>query len=354
MDPDVGWYFRTYLDAGEYGVGKLTAPLVPNVDCPSNAVFFNAIFADDWGTPYTQQRAACLFERYSGDIAWRHYEAETRQTEVRKRTELVLRSVSTVGNYDYIFDWVFRQDGTIRVLVGATGMEQVKAVRSKTVTDDVDGHDTAYGRMVAEHTVAPNHDHFFCFRLDLDVDGRNNSFLAGRLKTERLGGENPRKSIWVMDSVIATHESAAKRRISLEKPVLWRVINPGVHGPVGYPVSYQLKPGANAVSLLSQDDPVQQRAGFTNYHLWVTPYHPLEQYAAGTYPNQSKGGDGLPAWTSADRPINNTDVVLWYTVGFHHVVRAEDWPVLPTSWHEFQLRPFDFFTRNPAIDIPEN
>ena len=206
--------------------------------------------------------------------------------------------------------------------------------------------------MIAEHTVAPNHDHFFCFRLDLDVDGPHNSFLSGRLKTERLNGNSPRKSIWVMDSELATHEGEARLRISLEKPALWRVINPNVNGPIGYPVSYQLKPGANAVSLLSPDDFVQQRAGFTNYHLWVTPYNPQERFAAGTYPNQSKGGAGLPAWTSADRQIGNTDIVLWYTVGFHHVVRTEDWPVLSTSWHDFELRPFDFFARNPAIDIP--
>ncbi len=117
-------------------------------------------------------------------------------------------------------------------------------------------------------------------------------------------------------------------------------------------MSYELKPGSNAISLLSSDDFPQQRAGFTDHHIWVTPYDPQERYAAGTYPNQSKGGDGLPTWTSADRPIENTDLVLWYTLGFHHAPRAEDWPVTPTIWNEFQLRPFDFFDRNPALDLP--
>ncbi|MCZ6672064.1 MAG: primary-amine oxidase [Verrucomicrobia bacterium] len=353
MDPDVGWYFKTYMDAGEYGVGKLAAQLEPGLDCPPNTVFFDAIFADDWGDPYTQERAACLFERYTGDIAWRHYEAVNGQSEVRRSTELVLRSISAIGNYDYIFDWVFRQDGTIKVAIGATGVEQVKAVNSRMIADDKDGHDIAFGHMVAEHTVAVNHDHFFCFRLDLDVDGQQNSFLNERLKTKRLGNESPRKSVWVVDSRTAATEEAAKLRISLEKPALWRVINPNVLGPLGYPVSYQLKPKANAVSLLSPDDFPQQRAGFTDFHLWVTPYNPQERYVAGTYPNQSKGGDGLPHWTSANRPIVNTDIVLWYTLGFHHVVRAEDWPVLPTTWNEFELRPFDFFELNPALDLPK-
>ncbi len=353
MDPDVGWYFRAYMDAGEYGVGKLAAPLEPQVDCPENAVLFDAVFADDWGDAYVQERAACLFEQYTGDIAWRHYESVTRRNEARKRTDLILRFITAVGNYDYIFDWVFQQDGTIKVRLGASGVAQVKAVKSRTIAEDKDGRDTAYGRMVAEHTVAVNHDHFFCFRIDLDIDGQPNSLLSERLKTKWLGDPSPRKSVWVVDSHTVARERAAMLRIDLDNPALWRVINPNVIGPLGYPVSYQLKPGTNAVSLLSADDFPQLRAGFTDYHLWVTPYHPQERYAAGTYANQSQGGDGLPKWTSANRPIQNTDLVLWYTIGFHHVVRAEDWPVLPTSWHEFELRPFDFFQRNPAVDIPK-
>ena len=353
MDPDVGWYFKTYMDAGEYGVGRLAARLAPGADCPDTAVFFDTAFADDWGNPYFQERAACLFERYNGDMAWRHYEAVNGRLETRRRIDLVLRLISTVGNYDYVFDWVFRQDGTITVAVGATGVEQVKAVRGRTVADDRGGRDTAYGRMVAEHTVAVNHDHFFSFRLDLDVDGRQNSFVDERLKTEVVDAPNPRASLWIVDARTAATEQAARRRVSIKQPALWRVINPDVIGPLGYPVSYQLRPKANAVPLLSPDDFPQQRAGFTNFHLWVTPYSPRERYAAGMYPNQSKGGDGLPEWTSADRAIRDTDIVLWYTLGFHHVVRAEDWPVLPTMWSEFELRPFDFFQRNPALDLPK-
>ncbi|MBK5096706.1 MAG: hypothetical protein JJE01_02900, partial [Gemmatimonadetes bacterium] len=43
----------------------------------------------------------------------------------------------------------------------------------------------------------------------------------------------------------------------------------------------------------------------------------------------------------------------WHTIGMHHVVRAEDWPVMPVLWHWFELRPFDFFDQNPAMDLPE-
>jgi primary-amine oxidase len=95
-----------------------------------------------------------------------------------------------------------------------------------------------------------------------------------------------------------------------------------------------------------------QRGGFTTKHLWVTPYSPRERYAAGDYPNQHAGGAGLPAYTAANRPITNTDVVVWYTFGAHHVVRPEDWPVMPITTIGFSLKPAGFFDRNPALDVP--
>ena len=196
MDPDVGWFFRTYLDAGEYGVGRLSVALQLGLDCPSNARFFDATFAQDTGEPYTQPNAACIFERYAGDIAWRHYEAVTGEDEVRPRTDLVVRNIAVIGNYDYIFDWVFRQDGTIEVDIGATGVPQVKAVGGSDAADD--DLDSAYGHLVAERTVAINHDHFFSFRMDLDVDGpvnrlrpRSAETAASRVRRwqeERVGG----------------------------------------------------------------------------------------------------------------------------------------------------------------------
>ncbi len=353
MDPDIGWYFRTYMDAGEFLVGALAVSLEPGLDCPGNAVYFNAPIADELGNPVTKERAACLFERYAGNAAWRHWDFLSGETEVRRKRDLVLRMVAAIGNYDYTFDWTFQQDGAIQVAVGLSGMEQVKAVASRAANDENGNVDMAYGRFVAEHTVAVNHDHFFNFRLDLDVDGTSNSFLREDLKTVAVAEESPRKSVWVIDRHVAKRENQAKLRINLEKPALWRVINPDVLGPVGYPRSYEIKPDANAVSLLLPDDFPQRRAGFIDHHLWVTPYQAEERYAAGPYPAQSKGGDGLPAWTSSDRTIERTDIVVWYTLGFHHVVRAEDWPVLPTSWKSFELRPFDFFDRNPALDLPQ-
>ena len=86
-------------------------------------------------------------------------------------------------------------------------------------------------------------------------------------------------------------------------------------------------------------------------HLWVTPYHPEERYPAGDYPNQHKGGAGLPTWTQTNRSVDNTPIVVWYNVGVHHAPRIEDWPVMPTAYAGFMLRPNGFFEHSPALDV---
>lgn len=352
MDPSEGWYHTTYLDAGEFGDSEgLLKPMERDVDCPRNAVYFDALLTDDKGIPRARPRSACLFEREAGEIAWRHYDGPEAVVS-RTRRDLVLRSVASLGNYDYVFDWVFQQDGTLRVSVGATGIVAVKAATARTAADTPGGRGDPYGHYVAAHTVAVNHDHFFSYRLDLDVDGGPNSFLMDALVPRRLPEGSLRKSLWVVEPRMARTESDAMLDASGHSPQLLRVINDGARGALGYPTSYEVRPGHNAAALLAADDYPQRRAGFTNHMIWVTPQRDDERYAAGDYPTQSQGGDGLPRWTSANRSIENRDIVVWYTIGFHHPVRAEDWPVMPVASHEFELRPFDFFQRNPALDLP--
>jgi primary-amine oxidase len=350
MDPAEDWYHRTFFDGGElgHGLGLPRRELESRTDCPDNSAWFDMNMATERGLPERRPHVACLFERTGGEVAWRHREGDL--VESRPRRDLVLRWIATLGNYDYVFDWIFQTDGSILGVAGATGIAEVKAVKSRSAAQDAEGKDGAYGRFVAENIVAPNHDHFFSYRLDLDVDGPSNSLVIDRLREKRLPEEHPRKSLWVVESRTARVEHEAQ--LDRHEPALWRFVNTSAKGPMGYPTSYQIKPGHSDDSMLAKDDWPQRRAGFTEHALWVTPYRGEELDAAGDYPTQSRGGDGLPAWTAANRPIENTDVVAWYTFGMHHVVRAEDWPVMPTVWHEFEIRPFDFFERNPELDLP--
>lgn len=346
MDPGEPWNYQGYYDLGTYPsvFGGIASTLEPGVECPSNGVYFSSVVLGDRGRPRERVRTACLFERSAGDVAWRHGRDGGAVIETRPKRDLVLRMYMTAGNYDYLFDWVFQQDGLLRVSVGATGMDQVKGISGK-------GDDEQYGRLIAPNLVGVNHSHFFSFRLDLDVDGTGNSLVVDRLRTERLPESNPRRSLWKVESVTARTEGEAQRHSTMTEPEIWRFINPAVKGAYGQPAGYQVE-GHGAMTLLSPDDYMQRRAGFTNHTLWVTPYRPDELFAAGDYPTVSTAGDGLPQWTAANRPVADTDLVAWLTMGFHHVPRPEDWPVMPVAWHSFEIRPVGFFNRNPAIDLP--
>jgi primary-amine oxidase len=356
MDPAFDWYRRNFLDAGEFSAGGLLKPLVRGMDCPDGATYLDGLVADDEGRPKAVPNVMCLFEREAGDMSWRHFSEEP---ESRRKRDLVVRSAAVLGNYDYVFDWSFQQDGTIRVAVGSTGIAEVKstalaradAPRSTNGGSVADTADT-YGRFVDQNLIAVNHDHYFNFRLDVDVDGPTNTFVADRLVTKTLPAENPRRSVWVREPTTPRTESEAMLHVDMQRPAFWRVLSATRRNHVGYPTSYQLMPGMAINTLLTPDDYPRRRAGFIDHQLWVTPYRAEERYAAGDYPTLSTPGQGLPTWTKANRPLEQSDVVLWYTTGMHHVVRAEDWPVMPVLWHSFELRPFDFFDRNPALDLP--
>jgi primary-amine oxidase len=354
MDPALNWANRVFIDAGEfYATGHVLKPLQQEIDCPSNAIYFDGLASEEHGFPVIQSHLACLFESYSGEPAWRHFEEH--QLSGSGARVLVLRTAAVIGNYDYVLDWRFERDGNLRVAVGATGIIETKPVKAKNASED-SGHGMAgapdeFGHFVAENTIGVNHDHFFCYRLDVDVDGVNNSFMSMRLVKRQLN--NPmRKSIWAAESAVAKTEKDAMMDIHLEHPAMWHFINPTVKGPLGYPTGYELMPGSTAISLLDPDDGPQKVGAFSTHQLWVTPYKLEERYAAGVYPIESKGDDGLSTWTKANRSIENTDIVAWYTLGFHHVPRAEDWPVMPVMWHDFVLRPFDFFPQSPVITLP--
>jgi primary-amine oxidase len=357
MDPATGWATRVFIDAGEFFPGGVLTTLRQGLDCPPNASYFDAVFSDDHGFPTVHSREACLFELATGQPTWRHFEKE--EVWGRPNTILVLRTAMVIGNYDYMIDWRFEPNGAIRGAVGATGIIEAKHVKEKTAAavsgaarDGMGGDQ--YGHFVKENIVGVNHDHFFSFRLDLDIDGPNNTFMADHLVRRELKGNPARKTIWAMEPFFARTEKDAMMDIHLDRPTMWRIVNPNAKGPLGYPTGYEIMPGVTAASLLDPDDGPQKVGAFSGHQLWVTPYKPDELYASGVFPTASKGNDGLAVWTKANRPIENADIVAWYTMGFHHVPRAEDWPVMPVMWHDFLIRPYDFFPANPALDLPKS
>jgi len=354
QDPDANWFYRTYMDEGEFGFGLLSSPLKLGLDVPETAVLLDALVSaalPDPSVPVVPlplPQVVGIFERLTGTPAWRHFElfaGPTPAYEGRADVELVVRTIAQLGNYDYLVDWIFNQSGAIRTEVALTGIDAPKTVRSTTLASPTAAQDTRFGALVGPNLVAPNHSHFFNFRLDLDIDGRNNTFMLGKLKTKE-GVPGPRKSVWVVD----------EKRIERERDgvldadeSLWKVINPNRTNARGYNTGYQLESHSHAEPLMKKAD--FARAGFIEHALWVTRYDPDQRFAAGDTPNQNPGQPGLPAYVQDDQGLVNADLVLWITIGHHHVTATEDFPVLSLEPLSFRLKPVNFFDRNPALDL---
>lgn len=420
-DPASNWSFRNAFDEGEYGLGRLTGSLEVGTDAPRHARLFDAVFADDHGAPMTVPRAVALYER-DGGLLWKHFEYFSNSNDARRARELVLFSIVTVGNYDYGFNWIFRQDGTLELQAVLTGIMLPKGVQAITAdathgaptagnggsadasgaggatagatatgtpgasvtassspasasaragagagttaagvgtgtaaaADDHAEREGHFWHLVAPNVAAVHHQHFFNFRLDLDVDGPANAVREINTRALPPGPDNPSLNAFVMEETALRTEADAQRDLNLASARRWLVVNPSSRNTLGQPTAYLLAPGDNAVPYLHPDSPIRQRAGFIDHHFWATPFAPAERHAAGEYPNQSDPAarEGLPAWTRANRPLEDQDVVAWYTFGITHVPRPEEWPVMSATTAGFKLLPAGFFARNPALDVP--
>ena len=344
-DPKPTQVRKNAFDVGEYGMGMCANSLQLGCDCVGHIEYLDANMCDSRGNPLTISNAICIHEEDYG-ILWKHTDRRLPQApEVRRSRRLVISSVSTVENYEYGFFWYFYQDGNIQFEIKLTGILSLGTVH--------DGEKPVHGAMIAPRLYAPNHQHFFNVRLDFDIDGVNNIVQQLDVVPDPIDEEaNHFENAFHVEATNLATEREALAHVNLQTARTWRIINPEVRNRVGEPVGYKFIPGDNSVPFASENAWWRRRAGFVEHHVWVTPYRENEKYAAGDYPNQSTGGDGLKRWVQADRNIDNEDVVLWYSFGHTHIPRLEDYPVMPTAYIGFLLKPNGFFDRNPANDAP--
>lgn len=343
-DPQAQHFWRHVFDEGEVGMGRSASSLTLGCDCLGEIRYLDAPMVGPDGTVTVIENAICIHEEDVG-VLWRHRDMATERAEVRRARRLVVSYWATLGNYDYGYFWYFHQDGSIELEVKLTGIPLASAVAPGAPT-------TAFETRVGAAVAAPHHQHFFSWRLDLDVDGTSNVVDEVDLVAAPVGPDNPYGNAFASRATRLASEAMAQRDADSRAGRVWRVSNPGVRNAWGDPVAYQLEPAASPLLLSAPTSAAGKRAGFAQHHLWVTPYAPGEMRAAGSHPTQHAGGAGLPGYTAADRPLVDEDVVLWVTLGANHVARPEEWPIMPVERVGFALRPAGFFDRNPALDVP--
>lgn len=343
--PERSHYRKNVFDSGEIGFGRMANSLTLGCDCLGTIHYFNAVVPDVFGNGRVIENCICLHEEDAG-LSWKHFDVRTGRTEVRRARKLVISSISTIGNYEYASYWYLHQDGEIEYEMKATGIINTAGCHP--------GQPGAYGVEVAPGIVGHIHQHIFCARLDMEVDGPQNSVTECDTVADPLGPDNPYGNTFrVVERTLGT-ELNARRDVDFGHARYWRVINSGKRNWVGTPTAYKLEATSAVRPFTHPDGPSGRRGRFIQHQLWVTPFDADERYPAGEFVNQSNGEDGIEVWTNRDRPILNTDIVVWHCFGLHHLPRPEDHPVQPCVKCGFHLKPSGFFDQNPVIDLPRS
>ena len=235
-------------------------------------------------------------------LMWKH------DLNERRGQELALWSVLAAANYNYIVEWTFRDDGVFGMRLGLTGI------------------------------IWPNkksHMHGTIWRLDMDLNGAccdTASIMShaevGLTGVDSMTDINNAKGLpWnpLAFDMLSIRDATLKNANS--KSTEWHLMPYRTGTPIH-----------NGVD-----------EGFTKYTYWVTPY----------VWSQTKAED-LPDYVAGSPNTKNTDVVLWYYTGAHHIIRDED--LTPAGgagmtlmmYDYFLIKPFNLWPSTPFCDPPSS
>lgn len=343
-DTSVSRYWISYFDAGEYLLGKNANSLALGCDCLGVIHYFDAFVPDDHGHPVKIPQAICMHEEDYG-ILWKHTDLEGRP-ETRRSRRLVVSYFATIGNYDYGFFWYFYLDGSIQLEAKATGIVFAGAGQP--------GASNPHAPEIAPGIFTPVHQHLFCARIDVAIDGEDNTLHEIEAVGIPTGPENPYGNAFTWRNTQLTSELEAQRVANGLSSRVWEVRSAHRKNYVGAPTAYWLIPEGKMLLAAQAEATVHGRAAFATKHLWGTRYDAEELYPAGFAPNALAPGQGLPSWTQRDASLDGEDLVLWHTFGPTHIPRTEDWPIMPVDYSGFWFKPHGFLDQNPAMDLPED
>ena len=345
---DPNYLMTHWFDAGEFGMEtSFSSSFVPMNDAPDYAKFLDVIVNDDRGKAHSVPGAIAVYER-DGGVLWRH------GGEARRSRELVVAAVHQAGNYDYCFQWIFHQDGTLEQDTILSGYMETRTVeRIKDLDTAHTSGSESVGLLVSPNTEATNHQHYFSWRLDMDVDGPVQNQLFEMNVASAPPGKNTLQNGMVMTETMLRTEKSAQRNVDMASHRCWKIVNPAIRNKFKQPSAYMLIPGETAVPYSLQDSFLRRESRFTEHQLWATPYNPDQMFAAGDWVYDGAPDDGLAKWTAGNRNIDFDDVVLYYTAGVTHIPRIEDWPIMSAHHAGFKLVPSGFFSSNPAMGVPK-
>ncbi|KAG7120857.1 Copper amine oxidase 1 like protein [Verticillium longisporum] len=353
-DPRAPYPRKAAFDLGNDGAGVNANNLGLGCDCLGHIRYFDGWLTTAAGEPLRMPNVVCCHEIDDG-ILWKHTNFRTGNAVVTRSRVLVLQTIITVSNYEYLFLFYFQQDASLFYEVRATGI-------MSTAPIDI-GDTVPYGTIVAPGTLAPYHQHLFCLRIDPAIGGHANSLVveeshAMAFEEEDASGEdcNPFGVGYTTTSQVIEKETGLDLDFHTNR--VFKMVNEAKRNTItGTPIGFKLLPCYSQLLLAHPKSYHARRSEYAAHAVWVTRHDDEELFPAGRHTMQSLGGEGIASWIAARRhdeatsSVRNEDIVLWHTFGSTHNPRIEDWPVMPCEKMIVGLKPVNFFEGNPALDV---
>lgn len=342
-DPRAPYHRKQAFDLGDCGFGVNGNSLKLGCDCLGVIKYLDGKTINSKGEPQVLPSTVCLHEQDAG-ILYKHMNYRNMNAVVARKREFVVQTIATVANYEYALNLKFTNDGIIDIEVRATGILSTMPI-DENIT-------VPWGTVVGPNVMAAYHQHILSFRIDPAVDGHKNSVLYEDVEKMPVSKLNPYGIGFVTKKTF--QEKAGYIEQSPFTNRTYKIVNENRINPVSKgPVGYKVQMPAKQMLMADPDSFNSKRATFATQQLWVTKYKDHQLFAAGEFTNQSQTDTGLGDWVKGEDPVRNEDVVVWATMGFTHIPRVEDFPVMPVETHNIHLVPANFFDRNPGLDLPQ-
>ncbi|KAJ4292619.1 hypothetical protein N0V90_009282 [Kalmusia sp. IMI 367209] len=340
-------YHDTYYSLGtDYGT------LVEGFDCPWGSTFWNVSYHSS-NTTVTNEDAICIFEADMNFPLSRHRSAKTNDygfvnLGTVKGAALTVRAIATIGNYDYMFDYSFHMDGSLEVIVRASGYLQ-----SSFYYPD----QGKWGPRIQQATQGSLHDHIITFKGDFDIINTANSLQVSELKAVNQSqpwfpelGEFEQ-----MEMDVSNMQEEQQFNWAANNQAMYSIINSNTTNAWGESRGYRIVPGRSNIHLSTLNSPwSKKQTEFSKSHLAVTVQHDTEPYC------NSVQNINLPDKPQQDfakffdgESVDDNDLVLWFNLGMHHFTRAEDVPVTlyTEAYSSITFAPQNFFDRAQDGDL---
>ena len=333
---------KAAFDLGDAGAGMLANNLKLGCDCLGSIYYLNAILSNDQGKPLLTENVVCIHEQDAG-IGWKHTNYRTGRAAVVRSRELVIQTIITVANYEYVMAFIFNQAGEITYEVRATGILSTQPID--------EGIQVPWGTVVHPGVLASHHQHIFSLRVDPAIDGHNNTLVYEEAHPMPRSEFNPAGVGYTIQETVVQRSSGLDTNYDTNRT--YKIQNTSVRNPInGKPVGYKIYAPPFQKIVADPESFHHKRAEFADHNIYVTKYRDGELYAGGKYTNQSRGGAGVRAWANRRDNIQDTDLVLFVQFGLQHATRVEDFPVMPCEIIKVMFKPANFFDKNPALDVP--